>query len=317
MSISRRRFLSGSAAVGAAAFLSNTSLRALGANEDVRVAIVGTGGRGSDHIKAYSKVKGCRIVAVCDADESHLAKAVQNAEKGQDGQKVKGFGDYRKLLDDKEIDAVVTATPNHWHSLVTVWGCQAGKDVYVEKPISHEIWEGRKCVEAMTKYNRVVQHGTQRRSDQAWYEAFDYIRQGNLGAVQWVKGFCYKPRPSIGKTTTPTPIPPGVNYDIWCGPAPMEPLMRKNLHYDWHWVWPTGNGDIGNQGVHEMDLCRWFVGNTTLPDSVMSIGGRFGHDDAATTPNNLLTHYHYKAVPPLFEVPGPPPKARQGAKEAF
>jgi predicted dehydrogenase len=315
--ITRRRFLSGSAAVGAAACLSNTNLRALGANEDVRIAIVGTGGRGSDHIKAFSKVAGCRIVGVCDADEDHLGKAVQNAEKAQNGQKVKGYSDYRKLLDDKEIDAIATATPNHWHSLVTVWGCQAGKDVYVEKPISHEIWEGRKCVEAMTKYNRVVQHGTQRRSDQLWYQAYDYIRQGNLGAVQWVKGFCYKSRPSIGKTTTPTPIPASVNYDHWCGPAPMEPLMRKKLHYDWHWVWPTGNGDIGNQGVHEMDLCRWFVGNTTLPDSVMSIGGRFGYDDDATTPNTMITYYDYKPVPFIFEVRGLPRKAGTDAMDAF
>jgi len=306
--ITRRRFLSGSAAVGAAAILSSTNLRALGANDDVRVAIVGVGGRGSDHIKAYSKVAGCRIAAVCDADESHLNRAIQNAEKGQNGQKVKGYGDVRKLLDDKEIDAVVTATPNHWHSLVTVWSCQAGKDVYVEKPISHEIWEGRKCIEAMNKYKRVVQHGTQRRSDKLWYEAFDYIRQGNLGAVKWVKGFCYKPRPSIGKTTTPTPIPPGVNYDMWCGPAPMEPLMRKKLHYDWHWVWPTGNGDIGNQGVHEMDLCRWFVGNNSLPERVLAIGGRFVVDDDATTPNTQIVYYDYKPVPFMFEVRGLPSK---------
>lgn len=315
--ISRRRFLSGSAAVGAAAILSSTRLRALGANDDVRVAIVGVGGRGSDHIKAFSKVAGCRIAAVCDADASHLKRAVDNASKAQKGLQVKGVDDVRKLLDDKEVDAIVTATPNHWHSLVTVWACQAGKDVYVEKPISHELWEGRKCVEAMNKYKRVVQHGTQRRSDPLWYQAFDYIRQGNLGAVKWVKGFCYKPRPSIGKTTTPTPIPPGVNYDLWCGPAPMDPLMRKKLHYDWHWVWPTGNGDIGNQGVHEMDLCRWFVGNNTLPEHVMSIGGRFGYDDDATTPNTLISYYDYKPVPFIFEVRGLPHKAGTGAMDAF
>src|SRR5690349_5434263 len=202
--ITRRRFLSSSAAVGAAAILANVRTRALGANDDVRLAIVGVGGRGSDHIKAFSKVKGCRIVALCDADETHLAKAIGAAEAAQKGEAVKGYKDVRKLFEDKEIDAVATATPNHWHSLVTVWGCQAGKDVYVEKPISHEVWEGRKCIEAMNKYNRVVMHGTQRRSDQLWYQAFDFIRQGNLGAVQWVKGFCYKPRPSIGKVTEPT-----------------------------------------------------------------------------------------------------------------
>jgi predicted dehydrogenase len=247
-------------------------------------------------------------VAVCDADDNHLGKAVASAEKGQKDQKVQGYKDYRKLLENKDIDAVVTATPNHWHSLVTVWACQAGKDVYVEKPISHEIWEGQQCIAAMKKYNRVVQHGTQRRSDQLWYEAFDFIRQGNLGPVQWVKGFCYKARPSIGKVAVPTPIPPGVDYDLWCGPAPMDPLMRKNLHYDWHWVWPTGNGDIGNQGVHEMDVCRWFLGNNTLPERVLGIGGRFGYDDAATTPNTLTVYYDYKPIPFIFEVRGLPSK---------
>jgi len=315
--ISRRRFLSGAAAAGAATLVFNSKVRALGANDDVRVAIVGTGGRGSDHIKAFSKVKGCRIVAVCDADDSHLGKAIGSAENGQKDQKVQGYKDYRKLLENKDIDAVVTATPNHWHSLVTVWGCQAGKDVYVEKPMSHEIWEGQQCIAAMKKYNRVVQHGTQRRSDQLWYQAFDFIRQGNLGAVQWVKGFCYKPRPSIGKVNAPTPVPQGLDYDLWCGPAPMDPIMRKKLHYDWHWVWPTGNGDIGNQGVHEMDVCRWFIGNDTLPERVLTIGGRFGYDDDATTPNTQTVFYDYKPVPFIFEVRGLPRKAGENQMDAF
>jgi predicted dehydrogenase len=315
--ITRRRFLSATAAAGAATLIFNSKTKALDANEDVRVAIVGVGGRGSDHIKAFSKVKGCRIVALCDAADDHLAKAIASAENAQQNQKVQGYKDIRKLLDNKEIDAVVTATPNHWHSLVTVWACQAGKDVYVEKPISHEIWEGQQCIAAMKKYNRVVQHGTQRRSDQLWYQAFDFIRQGNLGAVQWVKGFCYKPRASIGKVTKPTPIPAGVDYDLWCGPAPMEPLMRMKLHYDWHWVWPTGNGDIGNQGVHEMDVCRWFIGNNALPERVLGIGGRFGYDDDATTPNTLTVYYDYKPVPFIFEVRGLPRKAGDPQMDAF
>jgi predicted dehydrogenase len=304
--ITRRRFLSTTAAASAGMILASSSRRVLGANEDVRVAIVGTGSRGGNHIDAFSKINGCRIVALCDADSDHLGKSAAKLEKG--GNKVKTYQDYRKLLEDKEIDAIATATPNHWHSLVTVWGCQAGKDVYVEKPISHEIWEGRKCVEAAAKYKRVVMHGTQRRSDQGWYQAFDYIRQGNLGAVQWVKGFCYKPRPSIGKVTAPTPIPKSVDYDLWCGPAPKEPLMREKLHYDWHWVWPTGNGDIGNQGVHEMDLCRWFVGNNSLPERVLAIGGRFMVDDDATTPNTQIVYYDYKPIPFIFEVRGLPSK---------
>jgi hypothetical protein len=160
-------------------------------------------------------------------------------------------------------------------------------------------------------------HGTQRRTDHQYYDAFDWIRKGNLGAVKWVKGFCYKPRPSIGKVTEPTPIPPNVNYDLWCGPAQMEPLMRKKLHYDWHWVWPTGNGDIGNQGVHEMDMCRWFIGGKELPPMVMSFGGRFGYDDDATTPNTLISYYDYKPVPFIFEVRGLPRKAGENAMDAF
>jgi predicted dehydrogenase len=311
--ITRRRFLSTTAAASAGMILASSSRRVLGANEDIRVAIVGTGGRGGNHIDAFSKIKGARIVALCDVDSDHLGRASAKLEKA--GNKVKAYEDYRKLLEDKDIDAIATATPNHWHSLVTVWGCQAGKDVYVEKPISHEIWEGRKCVEAMNKYKRVVMHGTQRRSDQGWYHAFDYIRQGNLGAVQWVKGFCYKPRPSIGKVDAPVQPPPTVNYDLWCGPAPMEPLKRKNLHYDWHWVWPTGNGDIGNQGVHEMDLCRWFVGNNSLPERVLAIGGRFMVDDDATTPNTQIVYYDYKPVPFIFEVRGLPSKKPEDPKK--
>ncbi len=313
--ITRRKFLQGSTAAAAGLVFSSAAYKVLGANEDVRVAIVGCGGRGGNHINAFSAIAGCRVAAVCDADEAHMTAAVGTLKKK--GHEAKGYQDYRKLLDDKEIDAVVTATPNHWHSLVTVWACQAGKDVYVEKPISHEIWEGRQCVKAAEKYNRVVMHGTQRRSDSSYPEVFDWIKKGNLGAIQFVKGFCYKPRPSIGKTQGDQPIPASVNYDLWCGPAPMEPLRRKKLHYDWHWVWPTGNGDIGNQGVHEMDMCRWFIGNNTLPERVMSIGGRFVVDDDATTPNTLISYYDFKPVPFIFEVRGLPRKTGDSAMDAF
>jgi predicted dehydrogenase len=314
--ISRRRFLSGTAAVGAAAILANVNTRALGANDDMRVAVVGAGGRGSNHIADFLKMKGVRLAAIVDADQTHLDKHLASINKTP-ANACKGYLDIRKMLESKEIDAIAVATPNHWHSLATIWACQAGVDVYVEKPISHEILEGRRCIEAADKYKRVVQHGTQRRSDQGYYDAFDFIRKGNLGAVKWVKGFCYKARPSIGKVTEPTPIPAGVDYDLWCGPAPTEPLMRKKLHYDWHWVWPTGNGDIGNQGVHEMDLCRWFLGNDALPERVMSIGGRFGYDDDATTPNTMVTYYDYKPTPFIFEVRGLPRKAGETAMDAF
>ncbi|HYE21562.1 MAG TPA: Gfo/Idh/MocA family oxidoreductase [Tepidisphaeraceae bacterium] len=308
--ITRRKLLKRSAATGAAVLMlsSTQAKRVFGANEELKVAVVGFGGRGKEHIAAFSSLSGCSVTALCDADQNTLGKQAESMDK-KTGGKIETYLDVRKLLESKNVDAIATATPNHWHSLITIWSCQAGKDVYVEKPISHNVYEGRKCVEAAAKYKRVVQHGTQRRSDKGWYEAFDWVRKGNLGAVQWVKGFCYKPRPSIGKTEGPQPLPAGVNYDLWCGPAPMDPLRRKRLHYDWHWVWPTGNGDIGNQGVHEMDLCRWFVGNKELPERVMSFGGRFLVDDDATTPNTLVTYYDYKPVPFIFEVRGLPSKA--------
>src|SRR5436853_3281306 len=214
--ISRRSFLATSAAVGASTLLS-TRLRAIGANDDVRMAVIGLNGRGAEHAKVFPSIPGVRLVALCDVDDKVLGRAVSNADKG--GSKVESYKDIRKLLENKDIDAIAIATPNHWHSLMTVWGCQAGKDVYVEKPCSHEIWEGRKDVEAAQKYNRIVQIGTQRRSDVGFREAIEWIRAGNLGKILYARGLCYKPRPSIGKVTQPTPIPPNVDYDLWCGPA--------------------------------------------------------------------------------------------------
>jgi predicted dehydrogenase len=312
--LSRRRFLGTSAAAGTALMLSSTS-RVFGANENVQMAVVGVNGRGGAHTSAFSKISGSRLVGICDVDSKVLAGHAEGLAKKNVN--VQTFDDIRRLLDSKDVDAIAVSAPNHWHSLATIWACQAGKDVYVEKPISHNIFEGRKCVEAQKKYNRVVMHGTQRRSDHQYYEAFDWVKKGGLGAIKWVKGFCYKPRPSIGKVDKPTPIPPNVNYDLWCGPAPMAPLMRKKLHYDWHWVWPTGNGDIGNQGVHEMDMCRWFLGNNELPPMVMSIGGRFGYDDDATTPNTMISYYDYKPTPFIFEVRGLPRKSGENAMDAF
>jgi predicted dehydrogenase len=311
--ISRRSFLATSA-VGATTLFS-TKLRAIGANDDVRMAVIGLNGRGQAHMDAFPQVKGTRLVALCDADEKVLGKAVQKCE--QRNQKVESYKDIRKLLENKDIDAIAIATPNHWHSLMAVWGCQAGKDVYVEKPCSHEVWEGRKIVEASEKYNRICQIGTQRRSDLGYREVIDWIHQGNIGKIQYARGLCYKPRPSIGKVSGPQPIPAGVDYDLWCGPAPMEPLMRKNLHYDWHWVWPTGNGDIGNQGVHEMDQCRWMLGQETLPDRVFAFGGRFGYDDDATTPNTEIAIYDYKPAPLIFEVRGLPAKKGSTTMDAY
>jgi len=277
-----------------------------GANDDIRVAVVGLGsvmgGKGKQHVSDFRQLAGVRVVALCDADREILngevKKFIDNKEK------VDAYTDVRKLLEDKRIDAIVVATPNHWHSLLTVWGCQAGKDVYVEKPVSHNIREGRKSVEAARKYNRIVQAGTQNRSDEGLREAFEYIGQGNIGKILAARGICYKRRESIGKVDGPVAIPESVDYDLWTGPAPLEPLRRRNLHYDWHWAWATGNGDIGNQGAHEMDMCRWALGQKGPARWVMSIGGRFGYDDDGETPNTQIVILGYEQAPIIFEVRG-------------
>jgi predicted dehydrogenase len=279
----------------------------IGANDDVRVAVVGVRGQGNYHIRLYGKVPGVRLVALCDIDEAVLGKRA--GDLSAQGVQVARYTDVRKLLESKDIDAVSIAAPNHWHSLMAVWACQAGKDVYCEKPVSHNVWEGRRLAEAAARYNRIVQAGTQSRSDEALIELAAYLRSGQLGKILRARGFCYKPRPSIGKVAGPQPIPEGVDYNLFCGPAPLEPLRRKQLHYDWHWVWATGNGDIGNQGIHEMDMCRWMLGEDTLPSRVFSFGGRFGYDDDAETPNTLVSVLDYPSAPIIFEVRGLPAKS--------
>lgn len=244
------------------------------------------------------------MVALCDADKQILeAGAKQQADKGR---RVKTFQDVRKLLEDKEIDVVSTATPNHWHSLIVVWACQAGKDVYVEKPVSHNVWEGRKAVEAARKYGRIVAAGTQNRSNPALREALDWVRAGHIGKILVARGLCYKRRASIGKVNGPQPIPDAIDYDLWCGPALKLPLMRKRLHYDWHWVWNTGNGDIGNQGIHQMDIARWALGKNSLSPRILSVGGRFGYVDDGETPNTQFAVHDYGDALLIFEVRGLP-----------
>jgi predicted dehydrogenase len=221
-------------------------------------------------------------------------------------QKVQGFVDLRRVMDSKEIDVVSTATPNHWHSLITVWGCQAGKDVYVEKPVSHNVWEGRKAVEAARKYNRIVQTGTQSRSNMALKEAYEWVRANNLGKIKVARGLCYKRRGSIGKVEGELKVPETINYDLWAGPSPAEAVKRKNFHYDWHWQWAQGNGDLGNQGIHQMDTARWALGKMELSPRVLSIGGRFGYEDDGETPNTQFVIHDYGDVQLIFEVRGLP-----------
>jgi predicted dehydrogenase len=274
-----------SVAVGAGLVMAGTGSRVLGANDDIRVAVVGTGGQGGGHMRYFGEsYKGSRLVAICDVDKSHVEKRAADFEK-KNGVKLKTYTDVRELLEDKSIDAITSATPNHWHSLVTIWACQAGKDVYIEKPVSHNIWEGRQMVKAARKYDRIVQTGTQKRSSEAHPAAYEWMRQGNLGKIKCVNSLCYKGRFEgtngiVYGTNGPNPLPESIDYNMWCGPAEMEPLRRKSLHYKWHWVWNTGNGDLGNQGIHEMDLGRWALGDPKLAPRVMSFGGRFRVNDA-------------------------------------
>ena len=307
-SFTRRSFLKSSLLTTTAALSVPARLWAQvpGANNDVRMAVVGFGGRGASHIDAFSKLKGSRVVALCDADQNILDRAAKRLE--DKGMPVKKFTDLRQLLEDKEVDAISTATPNHWHSLVTVWSCQAGKDVYVEKPVSHNVFEGRQSVAAARKYGRIVQAGTQSRSSGALREAFEWVQAGHLGKIKIARGLCYKPRASIGKVDAPQPIPAGVDYELWCGPALRLPLMRKKLHYDWHWVWNTGCGDLGNQGIHEMDKSRWALGQGLLPTSVFSIGGRLGYVDDGETANTQMSVFTYGDALLIFEVRGLPEK---------
>jgi predicted dehydrogenase len=301
----RRNFLKGAAAsAGAIAWTASSWAQVAGANGDLRVAVIGFNGRGKDHIEGFRKVPGVRLVALCDVDSKVLG--AQTAKLDAAGIKTIGYSDVRALLDSKEVDAVSIATPNHWHSLMGVWACQAGKDVYCEKPVSHNVWEGRQLVNASRKFNRIVQTGTQSRSSPALAEAVAFIRGGAIGKIKLARGFCYKPRKSIGKVDAPTPVPDSINYDLWCGPSPNHPLMRQKLHYDWHWVFETGNGDVGNQGIHQMDIARWFLGEKTLSPRILSIGGRLGYVDDGNTPNTQVILHDYAAAPLIFEVRGLP-----------
>src|SRR5471032_3375886 len=303
--LTRRTFLKTSVIADAGvAFSARSWAQVAGANGDVRVAVVGLNGRGKNHLTSLKNIPGVRIAALCDIDTAVLEKA--KASLGANAAGVKTYTDIRELLASPDIDAITVATPNHWHSLAGIWACQAGKDVYVEKPISHNVWEGRQLVAAATKYNRVMQTGTQIRSGDWLVEAVAWVRAGNLGKITASRGFCYERRNSIGKTTGPQPVPATADYNLWCGPAQVVPLRRKRLHYDWHWINATGNGDVGNQGIHQMDVARWFLGEPGLPRHTLSVGGRLGYEDDGETPNTQVVVHDYATAPLIFEVRGLP-----------
>jgi predicted dehydrogenase len=283
-------------------------------SDRINMAVIGCGDRGQNHVESMLSLSDhINIVALCDPDESRVAAKAQHVEE-ESGYAPKIYTDIRKLLEDKDVQAVSIATPNHWHSLASIWAIQAGKDVFVEKPLSHNIMEGRRVVEFARKHNRVVLHGTQSRSSKQMHQAMRFLHEGGLGKVFLARGLCYKKRPSLGQVGSDQPIPSSVNYDLWCGPAPMTPLHRKSLHYDWHWFWETGNGDIGNQGVHQMDICAWGLNKTELPTRVQCIGGRLGYEDDGETPNTQVAVLNYDDAEVIFEVRGLPSKPVPGAK---
>jgi predicted dehydrogenase len=314
---SRRQFLNTTAVVAAATTLSARSwAQVAGSNSDIRVAVVGFGGRGGDHIRGFSGQQGVRLTALCDCDTKILEGAAE--KQRQQGREIETYTDIRKLLESKNVDVVSIATPNHWHALGAIWAVQAGKDVYLEKPVSHNVWEGRQIVLAARKYKKIVQTGTQSRSSrEGILAAVEWVKAGNLGKIVIARGLCYKRRDSIGKVDGPQPIPANIDYDLWCGPAEKLPLMRKRLHYDWHWVWNTGNGDLGNQGIHQMDICRWFLGEMELAPYVLSVGGRLGYIDDGETANTQIVFQGYAKAPLIFEVRGLPANAGGNQMDVF
>jgi predicted dehydrogenase len=272
-------------------------------NEKLLVAVVGVNGRGGSHIGAFAGKKDTEIVYVVDVDREIGPKRCKEIGKRQLGHEPKYVEDLRTALDDKQVDIVSIATPNHLHSLQAIWSIQAGKDVYVEKPVSHNVMEGRRVVDAARKYQRIVQTGTQCRSMPGMIEAMQFIHDGKIGDVKVARGLCYKRRNSIGPKGE-YPVPSQINYDLWCGPAPLGPLTREKFHYDWHWQWAFGNGDLGNQGIHQMDLCRWALGVDQLSNAVVSYGGRLGYEDAGETANTQVVMHDYGDKSLVFEVRG-------------
>lgn len=292
----RREFLQSSAMFATAVSLpANVYSNVIGAQSQFRLAVIGLHGRGKDHISGFGE----NVVAVCDCD----AEVLKACEPDKNWQR---FTDYRELLSKGDIDAVSIATPNHTHALIAIDAIRAGKDVYVEKPVSHNVWEGRQIIEAARAHKAIVQCGTQARSSPALRAAVDFVRSGQLGAVQYAIGTCYKPRKSIGKLERPLEIPATLDYELWCGPAEKRDLFRPSLHYDWHWDFNTGNGDMGNQGIHQMDIARWFLGESKLSNRVLSIGGRLGYDDAGNTPNTQTVFHQFDNGFLIFETRGLP-----------
>ncbi len=310
--VDRRSFLRQSMIAAAAAYGASQSRRVLagdddkrelGPNDKISLAVIGVNGRGQSHLGNFAGGKQTQVTHICDCDEKVGQMACDAIAEKQSGTRPVWVKDIRKLLEVKSLDAVSVATPNHWHSLAAIWAIQAGKDVYCEKPVSHNVSEGRRVVQAARKHNRICQTGTQSRSAPGIIEAMKYIHGGGIGKVEIARGLCYKRRTSIGPKGT-YEVPKEVDYDLWSGPAPIAPLTRPKFHYDWHWQWLYGNGDLGNQGIHQMDICRWALQKDRLSDRVLSYGGRFGYEDAGETANTQIVIHEFGDQQIVFEVRG-------------
>ena len=299
-SMNRREFLHSSAlglATGAAVSLIGT--RALGANDKIVAGFMGCGGRGRQLMGYVAERKDAEVAYVADPDANRLPGAASAIEKAT-GKKPNAIGDFRKILDDKAVNVLFNATPDHWHVLPVILACQAGKDAYVEKPLSHNVWEGRQAVKAARKYNRVVQVGTQNRSAPYCFAAIDYLRSGKLGRVHLVRVLNMKTRGRIDRKPDGEP-PKGVDYDAWLGPAPKRPFNPNHFHGGWNWFWDFSGGDIINDGVHQIDLARWLVGKT-YPISVSSTGGKYAYDDDQETPDTQSVHWEFEDLTMTFNL---------------
>jgi predicted dehydrogenase len=299
----RRQFVQ-----AAAAAVATAQFPILGANERIQVGIVGLGGRGTNHMDYYNSLDGdCRIAAVVDVNQAARERAVARISKAK-GYAPKDYSDMRSMFESKDVDAVSIATPNHWHALAAIWACQAGKDVYVEKPASHNIFESRQMVAAARKYKRMVQVGSQSRSMPHHIRAMQLLREGVIGGVYHARALCFRRRFSIGHSPDEA-VPPGLDWSLFLGPAQWKPYSKNKFAYNWHWFWDTGNGDIGNQGVHEMDISLWGLGLTGWPQAVVSTGGKYAWKDDQETPNTQYASFDFGDAQMTFDVrnlPTPP-----------
>lgn len=312
--LSRRRFLEDSmfAAVAASAagaarpLFAEQEQQSTSPNEKLSIATIGVNGQGSAHLGEFTNRKDVDLVAICDVDAKVGNRKCDDIER-KTGRRPKFVQDLRKLFDDKSINCISTATPNHWHALVAIWAMQAGKDMYVEKPVSHNVSEGRRIVEVARKLGRICQTGTQCRSMKGTIDAIEYVKSGKIGEVNLARGLCYKRRDNANgmvMSVKQVPVPDGLDFNLWVGPAPMRPFHENLLHYRWHWHWDFGNGDLGNQGIHQMDIARWGLGVDTISPAVLSYGGRFGKKDYGETANTHVIIHDYGPKTLVFEVRG-------------